>query len=46
MLSFCLVAVDFALLLYTGELRDIYPGFGFWFASTLALALGTRRADE
>jgi hypothetical protein len=39
-----LVAVDFALILNTGEPQDIYPGFGFWAASMLALALATRRA--
>jgi hypothetical protein len=43
-LAFCFAAADFSLLFYTGELRDIFPGFGFWAASMLALALGTRRA--
>ncbi len=41
-LACLLAAADLAVLLYTSELRYIYPGFGFWLASMLALALGTR----
>lgn len=41
-----LVVDDFALIVYTGELRDIYPGFGLWLASAMALALGARQTGS
>jgi hypothetical protein len=36
------IIVVFVLLVASSELRGVYPGFGFWLASPLALYLGAR----
>jgi hypothetical protein len=41
-LAIALTIVNLTLMVFSLELGTIYPGFGFWAASFLALALGTR----
>jgi hypothetical protein len=45
-LAIALVVLDLVLLLFTREFRGLYPGYGFWLASMLALAFGTRRSKH